>query len=95
MKPEIHTQQPEGPPPGVVPRALRRHAWLVVLGGAATTAASVVLSFVVDPHRPIYEIAQPPWQYALAGLALGLLGVALGTGTLRPGRRRPAASLAA
>ena len=72
MTAETDIQQTEGLPPSALPGALRRHAWLVALAAAVTGVGSLVLSFAVDPHRPIYEIAQPRWQYALFGLALGL-----------------------
>ena len=72
VRSEIDTQQTDGLPAAALPRALGRHAWLVGLAAAVTSAGSVVLSVAVDPHRPMYEIAQPRWQYAVAGLLLGL-----------------------
>jgi drug/metabolite transporter (DMT)-like permease len=55
---------------------------------------SILVTYLVPAIALGYGVALlgEPLKAAVAGLALVLLGVALGTGTLRPGRRRVAAT---
>jgi drug/metabolite transporter (DMT)-like permease len=82
---------------GILATAVGYLLYYALISGAGASRA-ILVTYLVPALAVLYGVTlldEPLEASALAGLALVLLGVALGTGTVRPGRRVAADSVRA